>query len=175
MTAAADGRRVVIIVMGVSGSGKTTIGQLLATYLGWVFLDADEFHSEANVARMQAGQPLRDEDRQQWLVDLRRVIADYLEKNVSAVLACSALRASYRRILCQPDEAIRWVYLHGDFATIQQRMDARRDHYMPASLLESQLAALEEPADALKVSVSAAPQDVVTTIVRELFPEPPES
>lgn len=161
--------------MGVSGSGKTTIGRLLAARLAWPFHDADDFHSTPNVARMQAGRPLTDEDRQQWLADLRKVIADHLAKNESAVLACSALRAAYRRVLDHSDDRIHWVYLHGDFATIQQRISDRSDHYMPASLLESQFATLEEPADALKVPVSASPQNVVTTIVRKLFPSSPES
>jgi len=170
-----EGRRVIIILMGVSGSGKTTIGRLLAARLSWAFLDADDFHSAANVARMQEGKPLNDEDRRQWLADLRSAIAAHLAKDVSAVMACSALRADYRRVLGQPGETVHWVYLHGDFAMIHERIAGRRDHYMPASLLETQFATLEEPADALKVSVSASPPDVVTSIVTELFPLPPDS
>jgi gluconokinase len=166
---------VIVIVMGVSGCGKTTVGQLLAARLGWEFLDGDGFHPPANVAKMQAGTPLGDADRVAWLASLRQAIARRLAEKRSAVLACSALREGYRRELRHPGEPIRFAYLKGDFATIHPRIAHRKSHYMPASLLGSQFDTLEEPTDAIVVPVELSPADAVEAIVRALDRDAPES
>lgn len=161
-------RRVIVIVMGVAGCGKTTVGRLLAKQLGWEFLDADWYHPPANIAKMQAGTPLGDADRVVWLGRMRREIEDRLARGRSAVLACSALREGYRRELRHPGEPIQFVYLRGDFATIHARLVGRTDHYMPAALLGTQFETLEEPEDALVVPVELSPEDAVETIMRAL-------
>lgn len=137
----------ILIVMGVSGSGKTTLGQLLADRLAIPFLDADDYHPPANRHKMARGEPLTDNDRLPWLGELRRL----LERNVStgAVLACSALKESYRRLLIPEGVTARLVYLKGDRELLVRRLETRKGHFMPASLIDSQLATLEEPSDAL--------------------------
>jgi len=144
-----------IVVMGVSGSGKTTIGKLLATRLGCRFLDGDDFHTPENVAKMAAGTPLTDEDRRPWLERLNRELA----ARPKTVLACSALKESYRQILSQGLDDCRIVHLRGNIELIRSRLEQRKHRYMPASLLESQFASLEPPDDAIEVDVSKdAPQ-----------------
>lgn len=138
--------------MGVSGSGKTTIGRVLADELGWTFLDADDFHPPANVAKMAAGVALSDEDRSPWLDRLAGELRALDERRRNVVLACSALKQEYRDRLKRAGE-LRWAYLKGDAATIEPRLATRRDHYMPASLLASQFATLEEPAEAIVVDI----------------------
>jgi len=160
--------------MGVSGCGKTTVGQLLATQLGWEFLDADVFHPPANVAKMQGGTPLGDADRVAWLAGMRQALTTRLADGRPAVLACSALREGYRRELRRPGEPIRFVYLKGDYETIHRRIAGRRDHYMPSSLLGSQFETLEEPVDAIVVPVELSPADAVLEIVRALEPAAPD-
>lgn len=142
----------ILVLMGVCGCGKTTIGDALADSLGWPFYDADDFHPQANVVKMASGQALDDDDRWPWLDriadELRRVLA----RGGHAVLACSALRQAYRERLQRAGD-VRIVYLKGDAATIATRLAGRRHKYMPATLLPSQFAALEEPADALAVDI----------------------
>jgi gluconokinase len=142
---------VIVIVMGVSGVGKTTIGRALAERLGCEFIDADDHHPAANVAKMAAGVPLEDADRWPWLASLNVE----LKNRERAVLACSALKESYRERLASGLESVRFVHLQGSFDLIRSRLHARRHRYMPASLLESQFAALEPPARAITVDVSA--------------------
>lgn len=154
--------------MGVAGCGKTTVGRRLAAQLGWEFLDADDFHTAENVAKMRAGEPLTDTDRTGWLARLRTEIAVRLANRRSAVLACSALREKYRAELHRPGESIRWVYLRGSYDVIHARLLARSGHYMPASLLASQFAALEEPEDAVVVPVEFSPEEAVIRIVAAL-------
>ena len=153
----------IVVLMGVAGSGKTRVGRALAESLGWPFHDADDFHPPANVARMAAGIPLTDDDRWPWLdriVDaLRQIGAD----GGNAVLACSALRQIYRDRIARAGN-VRFVYLKGDLATIAARLAVRSHKYMPASLLPSQFATLEEPADALVVDICADIQAKVATI-----------
>jgi gluconokinase len=150
--------------MGVSGSGKTTVGRLLAAGLGWEFRDADEFHSAANLAKMAAGIPLDDHDRAPWLAALRACIDERLRTGAGAVVACSALKEAYRRRL-RPDPArVRTVFLHGDVPLIQGRLRQRQGHFMKADLLGSQFAALEPPADALALDVAAPPSVLVARI-----------
>lgn len=154
----------IVVVMGVSGAGKSTIGKLLAARLGYPFLDADELHPPENVAKMAAGTPLTDEDRRPWLENLNR---NLLEKQ-PAVLACSALKESYRKILSRGLADCRFVHLRGGIELIRARLAERRHRYMPASLLESQFAALEPPQDAIEVAVGASLTDCLQTIMARL-------
>ncbi|WP_225412599.1 gluconokinase [Stigmatella hybrida] len=154
----------VVILMGVSGAGKTTIGRLLAHTLGWRFLEGDDFHPPANVAKMHAGVPLTDEDREPWLETLRGVLAEAVARGENVVLACSALRARYRQVLSVDPAQVRWVYLRGAPSLIAQRLAARRGHFMPPSLLDSQFNVLEEPQDALGVDVSQGQRAVIDTL-----------
>lgn len=142
----------ILVVMGVSGSGKSTVGRALAISLHWRFLDADDFHPPANVAKMAAGHPLTDEDRWPWLDRLADELAGVLAHGEHAVLACSALRQAYRERLARAGD-VRFVHLRGDFDTIAARLATRQHRYMPAALLTSQFTTLEPPADALDVDV----------------------
>ena len=155
----------IIVLMGVTGSGKTAVGQNLAASLGWQYFDADEFHSAANIEKMKSGVPLNDADRKPWLESLQRVIRDSLKKAEPAVLACSALKKSYRDMLLI-DERVRFVYLKGDYDLIKERLRARSDHYMNPSLLDSQFETLEEPNDALQIDIGSSP-DAIVEIIRQ--------
>jgi len=150
----------IVVVMGVSGCGKSTIGQMLAAHLGFPFLDADEFHPPANVARMAAGTPLTDADRQPWL----ELLNGKLRGLENAVLACSALKESYRQILSQGLADCRFVHLRGNIELIRARLAERHHRYMPASLLESQFATLEPPRDAIEVDIGASVPACVAAI-----------
>jgi gluconokinase len=152
-----------ILIMGVSGSGKTTIGRLLAAELGWKFYDADDFHPPANVAKMAGGIPLDDADRLPWLETLRELVHAALERGEGGVLACSALKATYRSHLLI-DERVKLAYLKGNFHLIRKRLANRRGHFMSAAMLESQFAALEEPEQEFHVDISATPEEIVRSI-----------
>ena len=154
--------------MGVSGSGKTTIGLRLAEALNIPFYDADDFHPKENVAKMSKGIPLTDEDRKPWLENIKSHLAEWQEKG-GAVLACSALKNSYRKILNSSQKQLYWVYLEGSKDLILKRLQARKGHYMPASLLDSQFATLEEPTTGLKVDIEKTPTEIVNYIQRHLF------
>jgi gluconokinase len=147
------------LIMGVSGCGKTTEGKRWAEEIGATFLDADDFHPAANLTKMAAGQPLTDEDREPWLAAIATKIVTLAD--VPFVLACSALRLVHRQQLLRacPDMCI--VLLHGDPALLQQRLEQRRGHFMPASLLDSQLATLESPSDALRIDISLPPESIL--------------
>ncbi|HZI18350.1 MAG TPA: gluconokinase [Pyrinomonadaceae bacterium] len=153
----------VVVLMGVAGSGKTTVGRLLAAELGWPFYDADDFHSRASVEKMGRGVPLDEADRRPWLEALRELVRGCLERGEDAVLACSALKESYRRLLLA-GEGVRLVHLKGDPALIRERLRGRRGHFMPPELLDSQLAALEEPGPRFEVDVTVPAAEVVRTI-----------
>lgn len=153
----------VVVLMGVSGSGKSTVGHLLAEELGWKFHEADDYHSDASVEKMRSGIPLDDADRRLWLETLRELIGDRLARGESAVLACSALKKSYRMFLFI-DERVLFVYLKGDYEVIQQRLDGRRGHFMNPILLGSQFDTLEEPTAAVEVDVSSSPEEIVKDI-----------
>ena len=157
-----------LIVMGVSGSGKTTIGRLLAARLRWPFFDGDDYHSEANVARMEAGHPLTDADRQPWLGQLRDLIQEHLALGESSVVACSALKRSYRATLKASDDRVRFLHLEGDFDLILGRMHSRAGHFMKAGMLRSQFETLEPPAQAIVIAVNVPPETVVETAMRAL-------
>ncbi len=152
---------VVIVVMGVSGSGKTTHGRALAAALGWDFADADDFHPPANVAKMSAGAPLDDADRAPWLASLRAEIERRLAAESPLVLACSALKQAYRDALWADRPRMRLVFLDGPRELLATRLDERPGHYMPASLLDSQLADLERPSDAVRIDISDTPETQV--------------
>jgi carbohydrate kinase (thermoresistant glucokinase family) len=157
-----------IIVMGVSGCGKTTLGEALAAHLHWPFFDADDFHPPENVAKMRAGEPLTDADRAPWLLCL----SNLLQANPHAVLACSALKERYREVLKTDLPNLRFVHPHGAFDVIAARIEARSKetgHYMPASLLQSQFEALEPCADALVVDIEMARQERVAFVLDALI------
>jgi len=169
---------VIVMIMGVSGCGKTTLGQALAHRLGWQFFDADDFHPPANVAKMATGVALTDEDRAPWLDRLAAEMRALARKGSYAVLACSALKESYRqriaRGLQEPGPEgdggaeFRIVYLKGDAETIESRLALRSGHYMPPSLLASQIAALEEPDDALVIDIRQTPEAQAAQIAAAL-------
>jgi gluconokinase len=153
----------VVILMGVTASGKTTVGRLLATASGYQFYDADDFHPRANVDKMRRGIPLDDADRRPWLEALRDLVRRCLAEERNAVLACSALKEAYRRYFLI-DPRVKLVYLKVDEGLIRQRLQRRRGHFMNPSLLESQFATLEEPENALWLDASRSPEELVGTI-----------
>ena len=159
-----------IVVMGVSGSGKTTIGKVLATKLSATFADADDYHSEANKAKMAAGQPLTDEDRAPWLQTLHGLLQGWVQDGDRGILACSALKAGYRQTLGAEiaTDKIAFVWLDGSKEMIAERMKARQGHFMHADMLASQLATLEPPADATRVVNDRTPDEVAQEIVAKL-------
>ena len=157
----------IVVLMGVCGCGKTTVGRALAQTLRWSFHDADDFHPPANVAKMTAGQPLTDDDRWPWLASVAEAMQRIDAEEGNVVLACSALRQSYRDRLARAGD-VRFVHLQGDFDTISARLAARTHRYMPASLLASQFAALEPPQDALTVDIRQSVDAQVHAIERAL-------
>ena len=157
----------IVIVMGVVGSGKTTVGTLLAQQLGWDFADADDFHPPANVEKIRQGIGLNDEDRKPWLQALHDAIARWIDEHKNVVLACSALKRGYRRELdVGPD--VRFVYLKGSAALIAERLRLRKGHYADAQILASQFADLEEPEGAVTVEIAATPPQIVAEIRKKL-------
>ena len=160
----------IIIVFGVSGAGKTTVGKLLARESGWHFVEADDFHSAANIEKMRSGRPLTDEDRWPWLERLREEIKRMVATSKNAVVACSALKRAYRDRLRVSDE-VKFVFLRGDYALVEKQLRSRRGHFMNAALLQSQFDDLEEPqADehALTVALGRTPEEIVGEIEAKL-------
>lgn len=157
----------IIYIMGVSGSGKTTIGNLLSKQTGIPFFDADDIHSIANKEKMKAGKPLTDEDRKDWLLEINK-LAQKQTKLKGAVIACSALKEKYRAALSSKIADPVWVFLQGNYDLIHQRMKKRTDHYMPAQLLSSQIETLEIPVNALTINVKLEPEIIVAEIVQHL-------
>ena len=157
----------VVLLMGVSGAGKTTVGKLLASQLGWEFADGDDYHSAANVQKMRNGISLTDADRAPWLESLRALIGGWIASGKSGVLACSALKKEYRhRLVVSPE--VHVVYLKVDRAVLRKRLLGRHGHYMKEGMLDSQIATLEEPEDAVVVDGGRSAEDVVREI-RELL------
>lgn len=154
----------IVIVMGVSGSGKTTVGKLLAESLHWHFSDADDFHSPTNIEKMSLGIPLEDVDRIPWLLQLQTAIDTWLLENKNVVLACSALKASYREMLCRDQEQMKIFYLKVSVQLLTLRLKSRQNHYMKADLLSSQFATLEEPQDAIVIDASQSLEVIVRLI-----------
>ena len=156
----------VIYIMGVAGSGKTTIGRLLSQSAGFPFFDADDYHSAENKEKMKAGQPLNDDDRQQWLQQLN-VLAIEQSKLKGAIIACSALKEKYRDLLAQDIPQTIWIFLQGDYELIHERIK-NRDHFMPVELLQSQFRDLEAPTSAITIEIKDDPDKIVKTIMSYL-------
>ena len=160
----------IVIVFGVSGAGKTTVGKLLAREIGWRFIEADDFHPVINIEKMRSGRPLTDEDRWPWLERLRQQIDQSLTAGQNAVLACSALKRAYRDRLRVSDE-VKIVFLRGDYALIEKQLRKRRRHFMNPDLLQSQFDDLEEPQqgeNALTIELGRTPEQIVETIKTKL-------
>ncbi len=155
--------------MGVSGCGKSTVARLLAEELDWDFFDADDFHPPANIAKMKSGIPLSDSDRDPWLSALNKMLISTLRAGRHPVLACYALKESYRAKLCQGTDDLQFVYLKGSYALIWSRISQREGHYMKPEMLRSQFEALEEPLDALVVDVQLRPEEIVEKIIIRTF------
>jgi gluconokinase len=159
-----------IVLIGISGAGKTTVGQMLADKLGWGFFDADDFHPPANIAKMSQGIPLVDSDRLPWLERLRKEVIDPAWGGNPVVLACSALKESYRKSLGIGEPGVAGVFLESDLATLEERLSARSGHYMKSEMLASQLASLEipSPAEVIHISNTAPPDEIADRIIAAL-------
>jgi len=157
----------IIIIMGVAGCGKSTIGSMLAHELGWDFYDADDFHSESNRIKMAQNIPLTDEDRASWLDSLRSLICQNIQNEKPIVLACSALKKSYRDIL-MINEQVEFIYLRGTYEQIEARLLQRSGHFMSAKMLASQFDILEEPQNALTIDITHTPQEIISAIRKGL-------
>ena len=163
----------VVVVMGVSGSGKTTVGRRLAGELGWEFFDGDDLHPPENVRKMASGVPLDDGDREPWLREIRALVDRRCASGQPAVVACSALKRRYREVLLGGTAGVALVYLRGSREILAERLRGRSGHFMPPGLLDSQLDALEEPRQALTVDVSLSPSEIVRLVESELgLPSP---
>jgi carbohydrate kinase (thermoresistant glucokinase family) len=161
----------VLVVMGVSGSGKTTVGRLLAERLGWAFFEGDDLHPDANVKKMEGGEPLADADRQPWLEKICDLAARLLDEERSGVIACSALKRAYRELIDGGRDAVRFVYLKGSYAQIKERVAGRDGHYMPTELVRSQFDALEEPGpeeNVFEISIDQSPKTITREVVQRL-------
>jgi gluconokinase len=160
----------IVVLMGVTGSGKSTIGELLAQRTNAVFADADDYHPPANKQKMAAGHPLNDDDRQPWLETLNELMRGWFKEGKSGILACSALKQKYRDTLASglPEEAVHFVWLDGSPALLAERLAARHHEFMNPNLLKSQLDTLEPPADALRIVNDRAPEEVVDTILKQI-------
>lgn len=171
-----------LVVMGVAGSGKSTIAAALSQQLGWACAEADEFHPQANIQKMSQGIPLQDEDRWPWLQQIQAWMTTQARAGKSTVLTCSALKQSYRQLLAQAEGRVLFLHLHGEADLIGQRMQGREGHFMPPTLLPSQLATLEPLSEdelatgSLRLDISKSPEELVSTIVASLkLPAPPAS
>ena len=164
----------IVVLMGVTGSGKSTIGTLLAERTGAVFADADDYHPLANKEKMAAGHPLNDGDRQPWLETLNRLMRGWFEAGKNGVLACSALKEKYRATLAagMPTGAVKFVWLDGSSELIAERLSERTHEFMNPKLLESQLKTLEPPQDALRIVNDRSPEEIVGQILEHVSPEP---
>jgi len=161
----------ILVLMGVSGSGKTTVGKLLAEGLGWTFIDADDFHPQANIEKMRRGIPLTDDDRRPWLAALRSRIEAARANKENVVLACSALKHAYQDYLEHAGaDCVHYVYLKGSEAIIRDRLAKRTGHFMNPVLLHSQFETLEPPEHAVTVDVTPPAEEVVAEIRREMTP-----
>ena len=158
----------VIILMGVTGAGKSTVGQMLGDELSWTYYDSDDFHPPANIEKIAEGISLTDEDRQPWLETLQKLIHSHIERQIPAIIRCSALKKSYRDYLRLNNPTLQFVYLHGEPALIRKRLANRIGHFMKGNLIQSQFDALEPPIDALTIDANVAPADIVQMIRENL-------
>lgn|SRR5690606_7723217 len=160
---------IILIIMGVSGSGKSTIGKLLCETLHMEFYDGDDFHPQENIDKMSAGHPLNDQDRAGWLEAIHAFGLQQLEQQHSCIIACSALKKSYRDVLRKDmEQQLKFIYLEGDFQTIQTRLAKRKSHFMPTALLKSQFDTLEPPKNAIVVDLRLSPKDIIDQIITAL-------
>ena len=157
-----------IILMGVAGCGKTSVGKALSKSLGWPYYDGDDFHPQTNIDKMAQGIPLDDDDRRPWLERLHALIVEHLDNDENLIVSCSALKAQYRQVLEGDQEAVKFVHLAGSFELIFERMQHRSDHYMRAEMLYSQFADLEAPENALTVSIDQPINKIVSEIIVKL-------
>lgn len=155
----------IIIIMGVAGSGKTRVGGLLAKDLDWLFFDGDDFHSQENIAKMSQGIPLTDQDRRAWLTSLERLIENLLAEGKSAILACSALKQAYRDQLRINPQQVFFFYLKADLSLVHHRLEQRQDHFMKPEMADSQFKILEEPVDAAVFDAEPAPEIIVDQMI----------
>jgi len=160
---------VIVIIMGTTGAGKTTIGTMLATQLNWQFADADTFHPPANIEKMSHGIPLTDADRAPWLEAMRKAILEWIAAGKKVVLACSALKRAYRDEL-RPSPEVKIVYLKGDYALFAERIRHRHGHFAGEQILAGQFADLEEPTDAITIDAAHSPEEIVAEIRKRLAP-----
>jgi gluconokinase len=158
----------IVVLMGVTGSGKSSVGHLLSIITGWQFADGDDYHSTENKQKMHSGIPLTDEDRGPWLACLHDLLLDWKEKGQNGILACSALKESYRKILSTGNSDIRFVFLDVPRDVLEQHLRGRKDHFMNPGLLDSQLATLEIPYDALRIPATDSTEETVDLILRHL-------
>ena len=158
----------IIVVMGVTGAGKTTVGRLLARELGWEFADGDDFHPESNVEKMRRGIPLNEDDRLPWLERLRAYITDREAEGRDLVLACSALKRDYRKMLGEGSAGVKFVYLKGGAAQIAERLRERRGHFADEKILAGQFADLEEPDGAVVADIGGSPEEIVKEVREKL-------
>lgn len=163
----------IVILMGVTASGKSTIASELVRLTGWSFAEADDYHSEANKAKMRDGHPLNDADRAPWLASLHGVIVDWVNKGRNGIMTCSALKQAYRDVLISglPEGTCRFVLLEAPFGVLEKRIRNRPGHYMNPNLLQSQIDTLEQPKDALRVKATGPPAEVAQNILDQLSPE----
>jgi len=159
-----------LVLMGVSGCGKTSVGERLSQVLGWPFFDGDNFHPRENMAKMAQGNPLNDDDRRPWLANLHDMIDAHLRGGKSMILACSALKQSYRDQLSAGNPGTVYIHLKGDFDLIYQRMSARQGHYMQAAMLRSQFEALEEPREAVTIDIQQNLDEIIQTLAKQFQP-----
>ncbi|MEA5508986.1 gluconokinase [Crocosphaera sp. UHCC 0190] len=160
----------IYLIIGVSGSGKTTIGQALSHQLGYPFYDADDFHPPENIAKMSQGIPLTDSDRLPWLTAIKDVIDQYQQREKGAVITCSALKQSYRNFLGKNTQALIWIYLKGSYEQILNRLENRQKHYMKSGMLLSQFQSLEEPENAMIININLSIEDIIQEIILKFVP-----
>ncbi len=159
----------IYLIMGVSGSGKTTIGQALSQKLGYTFYDADDFHPPENIAKMSQGIPLNDSDRLPWLLAIKTVINKHEQLQKDAIITCSALKKSYRDLLQENTRDIIWIYLKGSYESILKRLQEREEHFMKENMLMSQFKTLEEPENAVIIDINSSVEEIVQEIVHQTY------
>jgi len=161
-------RKIIIVLLGVAGVGKTTVGQLLASKFGWLFVDTDDYHPHENIEKMASGFPLTEEDRKRWLEEAKRAFIKLSLRSENAVFAFPGLKQKHRRCVLDDNSSIMLVHLVGDFDLIHKRLQAREGHFFPAHLLQSQFDILQPPNEAFRIDVNSSPADIVTTIRNKL-------